>query len=187
MSLSLLTVCRACGPHGLCRRDTAVEPVPSTFLPNGPIPTGGPNQAGTLSIGHTVPLIPIVIASVFFVIVVIGVSMKYGPRWWAVLKRRRQRLPPSAQYLQSIVEGGDRGESGWVAGAPASASVGAAGANRPVGQNAGPASVLGGTHAEAGPGPSTQGVSGLLTFQEKNADRAGEQLLGMQEHLTSRK
>ena len=185
MSLSLLTVRRACGPHDRCRRDTAVEPVPSTFLPNGPIPTGGPNQAGTLSIGHAVPLIPIVIVSVFFVIVVIGVSMKYGPRWWAALNKRRQRLPPSAQYLQNVVEGGGRGDSGWVAGAPA--SVGAAGANKPVGQNAGTASVLGGTHAEAGPGPSTQGVSKLLTLQEKNADRAGEQLLGMQEHWTSRK
>ena len=185
MSPSLLTVCRACGPHDRCRRDTAVEPVPSTFLPNGPIPTGGPNQAGTLSIGHAVPLIPIVIASVFFVIVVIGVSMKYGPRWWAVLKRRRQRLPPSAQYLQSVIEGGDRGQSGWVVGAPA--SVGAAGANRLVGRNAGTAPVLSDAHAEAGPGPSTQGVFGLLPLFMKNADRAVEKLLGMQEHLTSRK
>ncbi|TFK93007.1 hypothetical protein K466DRAFT_168582 [Polyporus arcularius HHB13444] len=132
-------------------RDTAVEPVPSNFTE--PIwPPGSGGLSPQLHSAENANIIPIAIGcSVGFIAAVIIAAIVW-PRLSSLLKRRR-RLPPSAQYLQSVGGDGDRGESGWVADAPASTGAAAVSTTGLVERTAStPES--GGT-PQAGPGPST--------------------------------
>ncbi len=138
-----------------------MEPVPSNFTE----PIWPPGSGGLSPQSHSASnanIIPIAIGcSVGFIAAVIIAAIVW-PRLSSLLKKRR-RLPPSAQYLQSVGGDGDRGESGFVADAPASMGAAALSTSGLVERTA--STFESGGNPQAGPGPSTLGMFSIALIE----------------------